>query len=304
MKSSPFFSVVIPTYNRSSAAKRAVESVLAQSFSDLEVIVVDDGSSDDTRDVVSNIKDNRVRYIFQKNGGAQKARNCGIDAAMGRYVAMLDSDDVFLPHHLDQAYKHLVSAPEDCIYTQVIVDRGDGVQFLKPPHAYNKEFPISDYLLCGRGFVQTSSLVMPKHTAEVIRYDEKLKGGQDTDIAIRLVCAGHCLVMLERPGAIWMDMEDPGRISSKVNPQLREEWLNRIRNFLTKKAFLADRGWPVAKSYARNGNYARAARLYGVALVHGCYKPKMALVVFLQIFLPPKNYRQLSDFLAKFGVSP
>jgi glycosyltransferase involved in cell wall biosynthesis len=93
-------SVLIPTYNRAQLCKKAVESVLSQTYHDIEVIVVDDGSSDDTREVVSSL-DARVRYLYQKNSGVSAARNLGMQSARGEFLAFLDSDDAWLPWKLE-----------------------------------------------------------------------------------------------------------------------------------------------------------------------------------------------------------
>src|SRR5918996_212462 len=92
-------SVVIPTYNYGRYLPEAVESVLHQTFPDLEVIVVDDGSTDDTRELIGRFGD-KVCYIYQRNQGLPAARNTGIRAARGEYVGFLDSDDLWLPGKL------------------------------------------------------------------------------------------------------------------------------------------------------------------------------------------------------------
>ena len=102
---SPLVSVVIPTYNRAPLLERAVKSVFNQTYSHLEIIIVDDGSSDDTRKVVDRLKiqDERVRYLcHDMNKGPQAARNTGIHAAHGEFVAFLDSDDEWLPAKLEK----------------------------------------------------------------------------------------------------------------------------------------------------------------------------------------------------------
>jgi glycosyltransferase involved in cell wall biosynthesis len=96
----PKVSVVIPTYNRSFLLEKAIVSVLEQTFTNYEIIVVDDGSSDNTRQVIDKFA-GRVRYYYQENGGPSSARNRGIQAAMGEYIAFLDSDDVFFPEKLE-----------------------------------------------------------------------------------------------------------------------------------------------------------------------------------------------------------
>jgi cellulose synthase/poly-beta-1,6-N-acetylglucosamine synthase-like glycosyltransferase len=99
----PKVSIILPTYNRAKFLPQAFESIRSQQFSDWELIVVDDGSTDDTRDLVKDLSrgwSQPVRYIYQANQGAYGARNTGLDLAEGEYVAFLDSDDIWLPHHL------------------------------------------------------------------------------------------------------------------------------------------------------------------------------------------------------------
>lgn len=99
-------SVIIPLYNKRQTILRAVNSVLKQTYKDLELIVVDDGSTDDSVDVLKkNINDERVRIIKQKNGGVSKARNVGAEVANGEWIIFLDADDYWLPDFLLQMYK-------------------------------------------------------------------------------------------------------------------------------------------------------------------------------------------------------
>ncbi|MBW1739125.1 MAG: glycosyltransferase [Deltaproteobacteria bacterium] len=95
----PQVSVIIPTYNRASCVTEAIDSVLAQTFTDYEIIVVDDGSTDNTREILEPYED-RIRYIYQQNSGVSGARNAGILAANGDWVAFLDSDDEYYPDGL------------------------------------------------------------------------------------------------------------------------------------------------------------------------------------------------------------
>ena len=104
-------SVIIPTYNRAQRCKTAVESVLSQTYGNVEVIVIDDGSSDNTQEVICGL-DVRVKYLRQSNAGVSAARNTGLEAATGEYIAFLDSDDVWLPWKLDAQLSVLRSFPE------------------------------------------------------------------------------------------------------------------------------------------------------------------------------------------------
>jgi cellulose synthase/poly-beta-1,6-N-acetylglucosamine synthase-like glycosyltransferase len=97
--------VILPTYNRASFLPGAFESLIAQTFNDWDLILVDDGSTDDTREMTNAFAashEGRVRYMYQKNRGAYAARNRGLAHATGKYIAFFDSDDLWLPHHLDR----------------------------------------------------------------------------------------------------------------------------------------------------------------------------------------------------------
>ena len=104
-------SVVIPAYNSADMLSEALDSVLAQTFSDFELIIVDDGSTDNTREVVALFEDPRIRYVYQQNRGLSGARNTGIRVSRGRYVAFLDADDIWLPTKLAAQVELLDSLP-------------------------------------------------------------------------------------------------------------------------------------------------------------------------------------------------
>jgi glycosyltransferase involved in cell wall biosynthesis len=103
MSETPFFSVVIPTYNRAGFIKKTIESVLAQSFQDFEIIVVDDGSTDNTESIVSGIVNRKIHYLKKNNAERAAARNFGATKARGEYINFLDSDDVLYTNHLQVA---------------------------------------------------------------------------------------------------------------------------------------------------------------------------------------------------------
>ena len=105
-------SVVIPTYNRADLIGKTLDSVLAQTYGDLEIIVVDDGSTDDTRAILSQYRDKRLSDICQENQGPGLARNTGIRAAKGEWVAFVDSDDLWVPEKLERQLALLDSLPE------------------------------------------------------------------------------------------------------------------------------------------------------------------------------------------------
>lgn len=290
----PFFSVIIPVYNRASKLPGAVKSVLDQSERDFELIVVDDGSRDNPRAVVERFGDPRIRFARKENGGGGSARNRGIDLARGRFVAFLDSDDVFLPHHLASLREILEGSRNTAAYARVVVDRGDGRAFLKPPRAIAPDEDMAVYLLCDRGFVPTITLAVPRELAAAIRYHETLRCAEDTDFAIRLFLAGCRFVMADRPGAVWRDHYDPNRQSAGRKGRQLLGWLESLRGRIPARAYLGARGWIIAKGVAPQSRWD-ALKLYAAALFSGCYRPRLALVIFLQIFCPDRLYRGLAD---------
>jgi glycosyltransferase involved in cell wall biosynthesis len=290
----PFFSVIVPVYNRAATLATALRSVLEQSCQDFEIVVVDDGSTDDPKAVIDAMADPRIRYLRQDNRGGGAARNAAIDAARGRFIAPLDSDDVFLPTHLE-TMKRLVAGTINTVgYARMIVDRGHGRTMLKPPRAIAPGEHMATYLMCDRGFVPTITLVVARETAQRVRYDDTLPFAQDMDFAIRLYLDGCKFRMAEEPGAVWRDEYDPHRTSAGRKSARLTGWLETMRPHIPAKAYYGARGWMIAKGVAES-DAAAALGLYLGAVRRGCYRPKMALVVFLQIFFPDWLYRRIAD---------
>lgn len=290
-------SVIIPSYNRANNLPNVLASVLAQSIQDIEVIIVDDGSTDTTRSILQDFHDPRVKYIYQENSGANTARNRGVDEAKGKYIAFLDSDDTFLDGHLERSLKFLEKNPNTAVFSRIIVDRGNGITFLKPPRGPQPDERIDEYLTCDRGFIQTSTLVIPTETARKVRYKEGLKAGQDIDFAIRLYLSGIKFHMINTPGAIWNDKADPKRISAGTHPNVRVNWLAGMKDKISRKSYLGFKGWFMAKTYAQQGQRFTAYKYYFTAALRGCYNPKLAATIFLQITLVGGSYRKLADII-------
>jgi len=141
-------SVIVPTFNRAHFLPRAVDSALAQSFRDLEVIVIDDGSADGTADLLASRYggDKRVRYFQQENAGVSAARNAGLRAAQGQYIALLDSDDWWQPWKCELQIRCLEALPEvGMVWTDMQAVGADGKvfepKFLKQMYSAYRDFP-------------------------------------------------------------------------------------------------------------------------------------------------------------------
>ncbi|MFH1552199.1 MAG: glycosyltransferase [Candidatus Omnitrophota bacterium] len=116
MGAQPFFSVIIPTFNRRSFLEKAVDSVLGQTFTDLELIVIDDGSTDDTEQLILSYNDKRLTYIHQPNRGVSRARNTGLEASKGEFIAFLDSDDYWASEKLKKTAGYIKNFPDIGIF--------------------------------------------------------------------------------------------------------------------------------------------------------------------------------------------
>lgn len=301
----PFFSVIIPVYNRADMLERALRSVLEQTFQDFEIVIVDDGSNDHPEAVVARVNDARIHIIAKQNEGGAAARNLGFDRAQGRYVAPLDSDDIFLPHHLENMARVFEEDPDVVAYARMIVDRGEGVTMLKPPRALKPDEHMATYLLCDRGFVPTITIALPTETARRVRYGG-WRPAEDTDFAIRLYLAGCHFQMVDEPGAVWNDIYDPKRTSAGRKTASLIPWLNSLKPLIPPRAYYGGRGWAIAKGVAITKPWT-ALHYYLSAVLHGCYHPRLAAIVFLQIFLPDRLYRRIADraipFVPRRGVS-
>lgn len=118
-ETNPLFSIIIPTYNRAQFITKAIKSVIDQQYNSWELIIIDDGSTDNTKEVVDSINDRRIFYYYQENQERSVARNYGVTKAIGDYVCFLDSDDWYLPDHLIELRKFIIakSYPKALLYT-------------------------------------------------------------------------------------------------------------------------------------------------------------------------------------------
>jgi glycosyltransferase involved in cell wall biosynthesis len=189
----PLVSVVIPAYNSSRFIGRTVDSVLKQTFSGYELIVVNDGSPD-THELEAALEPYlpRVRYFSQENRGPSAARNLGIQKAAGRYVAFLDSDDAWLPHHLSEQVRHLErDGGLGLIYSNNLQVDDDGYTS-KAFDRVPQNGPVTlESLLAERCTVNTSSVVVRRVVlVEAGLFDEKMWRCEDFDLWLRLASQG------------------------------------------------------------------------------------------------------------------
>jgi glycosyltransferase involved in cell wall biosynthesis len=183
----PTVSVVIPTVNRAQAVVRAIESVLAQEHSQVEVLVIDDGSTDDTTLDVGAIAagDSRVKLILHsRNLGAQAARNSGIRAAIGDWITFLDSDDIYLPGSIERRLAAAAATGATVVHSACIAIDRDGVERIFPVPAIAGD--VYRDVLGGPGPVFGALMVRRDAVERLGDLDEDVRSFQEWDTAIRL----------------------------------------------------------------------------------------------------------------------
>jgi GT2 family glycosyltransferase len=218
----PTFTIAMPAYNSSRTIGAAIRSVLAQTRSDFELVVVDDGSSDDTTAQVARFEDERVRLVRQENSGPGAARNLAIIGGRGRYVSMLDSDDLWLPTYLESMAAVLDTHPDvGLAYTDAWV-LDDATRRIRRTTAMHYQHPPRDpprdpleflALLLKRGnFVFTSTTVRHTVLEQVGLFEAALKPAEDFGLWLRIVAGGFRA--MRTPGNLAVYRKRPGSLST------------------------------------------------------------------------------------------
>ncbi|AXP81729.1 Putative glycosyltransferase EpsH [Mariniflexile rhizosphaerae] len=191
----PYFSVVISLYNKEKHIQSTIESVLAQSFVDFEIVVVNDGSTDNSEAIVRSINDKRIQIYSQENKGVSAARNLGIEKAKAELVAFLDADDYWYPNHLETLKTLYKILPNCGLYATAYVKQFNTVKinsiYKNIPTTPNWMGIVADYFESSQinSIAWTSAVMIPKKVFDTIgNFDTKitLGAGEDTDLWIRV----------------------------------------------------------------------------------------------------------------------
>jgi len=185
--SNPLFSIILPTYNRASMLHIPIESIIAQTYKNWELIIIDDGSTDNTKEIVNSFHDDRIQYFWQENKERSAARNFGINIASGQWICFIDSDDYYLENHLEGLHSkieaenfrkafyftNLSRLVDNKIehYPSCIPTNSNDVNFL---------FTLNIGLIPARWCV--SKEILRKHT-----FNEDISISEDVDLAVRIV---------------------------------------------------------------------------------------------------------------------
>jgi glycosyltransferase involved in cell wall biosynthesis len=243
-------SVIIPAYNQGHYLSEAIQSVLDQTYQDFEIIIVDDGSTDDTSEVAKSFDDPRVRSIYQENSGLSAARNTGIRHSTGAYLTYLDSDDLFLPEKLDL----LVAALKNNLEIGFVA--GQAIPIDENGQWISKVFDTApptkgSQLLLGNPLHVGSVLVRREWQERVGFFDEDLRSYEDWHMWLRLALAGCKMGWVAKPVSLYRfhsaqmtrDVRQMTTASLATldklysNPDLPEKW-RKMRNKAYSAAYL------------------------------------------------------------------
>ncbi len=198
----PGVSVVIPAFNYAHYLPQAIASVLAQTYTEIELIIVDDGSTDGTRTTIAAIADPRLRYVWQENAGLSAARNTGVREARHAFVAFLDADDLWKPDLLATAMQRFAVLPQDFAAIATGTTRMDagGQPRAIPDYTVLRTGELTARDFCLRNRPLSSSIVLKKRIfADCGGFDTDLRSSEDRDMWIRLTARGHRFFFIEQP---------------------------------------------------------------------------------------------------------
>ena len=287
----PFFTVIIPTYNRAALIKNAINSVLNQSYSDFELIIVDDGSTDDTKEIIASYSDERLVYLYQENAERSAARNNGIKNSSGKYICFLDSDDCYLENHLDTIYNFLnkENFPKAMVY-------------VTSKNTYLQDYNIYETILKTIIHAQHTSIhhqILQKH-----KFDPKLHIAEDLDLWVRI--ADHFPILnIDEETVIINHHEDRTVYYLKTNSFKQglsvfskiyadKRWKNEISNYV-KRTTISDCYFGIAKYHLYNGNIINGIiNMICSIIYYSDRQAKYKINLMLKGFL---NRRKLKDLL-------
>ena len=280
----PKVSVIIPAYNIAQFIVETLESVWAQTFTDYEVIVVNDGSPD-TEEFESALGPylDRIVYLKQENGGASVARNAGLQAARGEFVAFLDGDDVWLPDYLEEQMKFIRErgcdlACADALFFGDSADKAPTymIAWMNDAPAVG-DFDFLDLVDAKRSVITSGVVARRQPIINIGLFDEALRRAQDFDLWLRLACAGHRLsfqrkALLKyrcRPNSLSGGVINSHRRELRIFDKIEQSYdlsaaqRNKVAEIIRKRRALLQ--FELGKLYAARGEFNQAQEAFGEA---------------------------------------
>lgn len=228
-------SIVIPTYNTGHFVGGAIDSALNQTYRNIEVVVVDDGSEDETRQILEPyIRSKKIVFIYQPNRGLSAARNIGIRAARGEFIAFLDSDDLFLPKKVENQVATLMDNPDFDICYSDILHFTDAVPRKYYHHRYHEIYQTGNLLrqFLKKNFINPLSVVARRSAFERYGFfDENLRRSEDWDLWLRWAYGGVKFYYLDKILGHYRIRSFDNLTSIQSEPKMKRESIHLFTNF-------------------------------------------------------------------------
>jgi glycosyltransferase involved in cell wall biosynthesis len=301
-KKTPFFSIVIPLFNKEKHVLGTIYSVLSQTIQDFEIIVVNDGSTDSSSDVVNSVNDPRVKLIEQCNAGVSTARNRGVEESSAKYIVFVDADDRWLPDFLYNICELISKFPNCGMYaTAYRIRNTDGeeksinIQGVRSDKKYTVIPSYFKSVAYGDNLVWSSAVCIPKEvfTTNNIRFPVGEAYGEDQYVWAR-VATQYEVAYCQAESAIYdRDVENNtmNAIQEQLDPYKSLYMLRGLRPMLSGKEALRDFDEYISKMFHRFPlrNIKYRSKLYGLKQVFSLeLKAKHKLKLFLMFFVPRK----------------
>ena len=302
----PFFSVIIPLYNKENFIEKTIQSVLQQSFQDFEIIIINDGSTDRSEEKVLEFKDARIQYFKKENAGVAIARNLGIEKATSDYICFLDADDYWYPNFLETYHRYIQKFPTHKVFSSA-VELEIKNTLVQAEYSIKKtnDFEIVDFFEASNKecILWTSCVVLHKSVLDAIgTFDTNISKGEDTELWIR--------IGLNYPiFFIWSIVSryvfDPKSVSRNYNYYLEPFTFDKYaeaekNNILLKKYLDFNRYTAVLKCKVQGNRNTSEELLAKIDFNNLSWKKRIL------IHLPPSILKvliQIKFLLAKMGLS-
>ena len=301
----PFFSVIIPLYNKEIFIENTIKSILNQNFTDFEVIIVNDGSTDTGEEKVLQFNDSRIRYFSKENKGVSSARNYGISVSLSNYIAFIDADDYWFPDFLQEIFQNINQFPEQKVFSVAIEIETPQITIPAKYSISKKEgFRVVNYFEASMKttLITASSAVFHKSIfKEIGAFDIELKSGEDTDFWIRI---GLFYPILFSSKILVRYVYDPESLSKKVDFSKKinfSKFTLKEKNNLKLKKFLDFNRYSLAIKYKLNNDKSNFKKIFKDISLENLSLKKRILLNLPAFVL--KKLIQLNLFFVRIGLS-
>lgn len=323
MTPTPNVSIIVPTYNREKLLPQTMNSLLNQSYDDFEVIVVDDASTDETRNVLQEyvLKDGRIKVFYlEKNSGVSAARNRGLDNALGRYVAFVDSDDLVHPRWLEKLIAQSQSLPpKNLVYCGTVrasqtnnlfddeySENWNSYGLVHPAFAKSDGESFLDYYVFRGQHLLLGSTLWSRDLIGDHRFDETLRIREDSDFIWSATLNSSPSTAFVRENLFLHRVHDSAeRLNHLFSFDLDEieRWVHRYKTSWDGRSYSLIRSIFLGKYASLNGHPYRAAKHLGVGVRYSVYTSLQATRYFVAGHLPPRLRRTLTNIWVRVRTS-